>query len=96
MYMGRFPVPAHEHMYITEELFELRNKILLEALHETHTAPEVIEAWLKIDNAFKKRIVKNSLSECKKRYFTDKILDFDNPASASTRHVLPEKVFAIR
>jgi hemoglobin len=96
VYMGRFPVPAHEHMYITEELFELRNKILLEALHETHTAPEVIEAWLKIDNAFKKRIVKNNRLECKKRYFTDGILDFENPATAPTRNVLSEKAFAIR
>ncbi len=80
IYTGRFPVPAHEHMYITEELFELRNTILLESLHETRTAPDVIEAWLKIDNAFRKRIVKNNLSECKKRYFTDEILDFKNPA----------------
>ena len=94
--MGRFPVPAHEHMYITEELFELRNSLLIESLRETHTAPEVIEAWLKIDNAFKKRIVKNSPSECKKRYFTDEILDYENPATASTRNRTPEKAFAIR
>ena len=96
VYMGRFPVPAHEHMYITEELFELRNSLLIESLRETHTAPEVIEAWLKIDNAFKKRIVKNSPSECKKRYFTDEILDYENPATASTRNRTPEKAFAIR
>jgi len=83
VYMGRFPVPAHEHMYITEELFELRNRLLLESLQETRTAPEVIEAWLKIDHAFKKRLIKTSLSECKKRYFTDEILDFKNPAMAT-------------
>ena len=94
VYMGRLPVPAHEHMYITEELFELSNKLLLESLQETKTPSEVVEAWLKIDNAFKKRLIKNSRSECKKRYFTDEILDFDNPATASTRNILTEKVFA--
>jgi len=54
-YMGRLPVPAHEHMFITEELFELRNTLLLESLQEAKTPPEVIEAWMKIDNAFKKK-----------------------------------------
>ncbi len=79
LYMGRFPVPAHEHMYITDELFELRNTLLLESLQEANALPEIIEAWMKIDNAFKKRLVKNDLSECKERYFTDMILDFPNP-----------------
>jgi len=81
-YMGRLPVPAHEHMFITEELFELRNTLLLESLQEAKAPPEVIEAWMKIDNAFKNRLVKKSRTECKKRYFTDEILDFENPGDS--------------
>ncbi len=83
VYMGRFPVPAHEHMFITDELFELRSALLIESFQEARTSPTVIEAWMKIDNAFKKRLVRQSPSECKKRYATDEILDFDNPAHTS-------------
>ncbi len=82
-YMGRLPVPVHQHMFITEELFELRNTLLIESLQEAKTPPAVITAWMKIDNAFKNRLVKNSLSECKKRYFTDEILDFKSPGTRS-------------
>lgn len=78
-YAGRLPIPAHEHMYIDEELFELRNQLLREAIQEVGVSQELQDAWLKIDNAFKAGIVKNSRSECKKRYFTDEILDFPNP-----------------
>ena len=81
-YAGRFPVPAHEHMFITEELFDLRSALLLPSLQEARTPSAVIEAWMKIDNAFKNHLVKHSPLECKKRYATDEILDFDNPENS--------------
>ncbi len=79
IYSGRLPIPAHEHMYVTDELFDLRNKLLLEALKEVDAHADVIEGWMKIDNAFKNGIVKSSLSDCKKRFTTDNILNFPNP-----------------
>lgn len=79
MYCGRFPVQAHEHIYVTEELFEYRQKILKESLEEAGLSPEHVEICIKMDEAFKKGIVKDSLQDCKKRFATDTILDFENP-----------------
>ena len=78
-YCGRLPVPAHQHMYIDEELFDLRQKYLTEAFAEAGACQELIDKWLKIDNAFKPKIIKKSMSDCEKRFFTDEIVFFKNP-----------------
>jgi hemoglobin len=62
-YLGKEPYMAHRAMYITEELFDLRTSILREALQEHDVKPEHIERWIKIDNAFKKQIVKKDISD---------------------------------
>lgn len=76
MYLGNQPIPTHKHMFITQELFELRTKYLVEALNEFGLSQILIDKWLKIDQAFKSGIVKKSIDDCKKRYNTDEILDF--------------------
>ena len=78
IYCGRMPVDAHEHICITEELFDARDELLEESLKEANVDPEVAKAWMKIDQAFKSGLVK-PLKDCKKRFFTDEILDFENP-----------------
>ncbi len=78
-YCGRLPIPAHEHVFVTEELFQARSKILRESLDEAGLDPSVVEAWIKVDDAFKQGMVKSSMSECKKRFFTDEILNFKIP-----------------
>jgi len=80
MYLGKLPIPAHRHMFITEELFELRTKYLKESLLEANVEARYQEQWLKIDNAFKKGIVKSSRADCTLRFNTDEILDFPNPS----------------
>lgn len=77
-FSGRMPGFAHEHMHISDELFELRNQLLKEAMVEVGIEEEMQAFWLKIDESFRKVIVKKR-SECKKRYFTDTVLDFPNP-----------------
>lgn len=79
VYQGKFPNPAHRHMNITDELFEVRQTLLKKALEEAQIPPEYATKWLKIDAAFRRGIVKESLAECEKRYATDHILDFPNP-----------------
>lgn len=79
IYTGRLPGPAHKNMFINEELFQLREKLLMESFDEAKASSELIERWLKIDNAFKHMIVKNSLSECEKTFAGDTILNFTNP-----------------
>lgn len=60
VYQGKFPNPAHRHMNITEELFELRQALLKKSLEEAHIPNELAIKWLKIDGAFRKGLVKES------------------------------------
>jgi hemoglobin len=78
-YVGKLPIPAHKHMYITEEMFALRQKILEDSLVEAGVKLEHRILWLKIDGAFRKGIVKNKVEDCEKRFFTDEILIINNP-----------------
>ena len=82
-YSGRMPIDAHEHIMIDDELFALRTELLVQSLKESGIGPVETEDWLRIDGAFKKVLIKKSLSECKKRYFSDAILDFSNPSKNS-------------
>lgn len=79
VYGGRSPKDAHPHIMITEEIFELRNELLIEALKEEKASEELIERWLQIESVFKKAILKSSINQCKGRYTTDEILVFENP-----------------
>lgn len=80
VYSGAFPIPAHKHMHITEDLFTLRNGFLRESLAEAGV-PELLAArWLKIDSAFRTGIVKKSIMDCEKRFATDDILSYQDPS----------------
>lgn len=78
-YGGRLPDGAHQHMFITEEMFELRETILAQTLDECGVAPELRDEWLAIDQIFKNRIVKKTLDACKKRYNADTIIVAPGP-----------------
>jgi len=79
IYSGGLPKNAHKHMFITEELFDLRNKILRECIIECGVSENLAERWIRIDQAFKHSLVKKDLSECQKRYFTDEIISAPKP-----------------
>ena len=78
-YSGRMPIDAHEHIMIGEEIFAARTELLRQSLSEAGIGAAETQDWLRIDSAFKKVLIKNSSAECKKRFFTDKILDFPKP-----------------
>ena len=80
VYLGKLPVPGHKHMLLTDELFDLRESLLSRAMDEVGVCDELRERWFKIDQAFRKRLVKTDLSQCEKRFKTDEILDFPDPA----------------
>ena len=84
-YCGRLAKDAHTHMVITEELFELRKSMLVEALDEAKAPEELKERWLRIDEGFRRGMVKTSAAECKKRFFTDTIKAFKNPSRSPRR-----------
>lgn len=81
VYLGRMPADAHIHMVISDELFDLRNQLLKEAMIEVGVPQHIQEIWLRIDEAFRQVIVKDQ-SKAKKRYFTDEIIDFSKLPSA--------------
>ena len=62
-YLGKDPKYAHEHMYIPDEVFEVRQTLLSESLAEANVPQELVEQWFKIDNAFRKVVTNESLDE---------------------------------
>jgi hemoglobin len=60
-YFGKDMKMTHRHMYITEELFELRSQLLRESLEEAGIPTDLAKRWLKIDSAFKRQVVKESI-----------------------------------
>ena len=79
LYIGKAPPIAHSHMFIPDELFDVRKKLLIETFSETNTHPELIDKWLNLDESFRRILVKKSAAECKPRFTTDAILNFDKP-----------------
>lgn len=61
-YWGKEMKHAHETMYITRELFEVRHALLEESLCEAGVPDNLRERWLKIDSAFMKHIIKDSIA----------------------------------
>lgn len=79
-YAGRSPADAHPHIYIDEEMWQLRERLLIEAFQETRFPEDMQKKWLRIDEAFKQAICKKSMDDCKGRFATDEIIAVPNPA----------------
>ena len=75
-YAGKGPLLAHIHINITEKIYVLREKLLIESLDACNASEDLKIRWMTIDRAFKKGLIKGSLADCKKRFFTDNIIDF--------------------
>lgn len=78
-YCGRSPADAHPHIFVDEEMWQLREKYLRQAFQETNFPQELGEKWIRIDEAFKSQIIKKDKSECTKRYASDEIIYFPYP-----------------
>ena len=63
-YMGDTPAFVHMHMYITDEMADLRESLLHTAILEEGLSESIAERWLKVDAAFRSGIVKKSVDEC--------------------------------
>jgi len=74
-YVGKPPKYTHLHMYITNEIFDLRSQLLEEALVEANIPLALRNRWLKIDSAFRQLIVKNDPVSFNETYtFRQKII----------------------
>lgn len=78
-YVGKAPPISHTHMFIPDELFDVRKELLIESFNETNTHPEMVDKWLSLDESFRRVLVNKSPSECKPRFTNDPILNFDKP-----------------
>lgn len=63
-YRGDTPAFVHMHMFITDEMADVRETLLKNAIYEQGLSESVCERWLKVDRSFRPAIVKNSVDEC--------------------------------
>ena len=80
IYSGRLPRAAHEHLFITEEIFRIRHGMLEEALAECKVPEDLAKRWLYVDFCFMGALVKESVDECKKRFTMDEIIVAKKPS----------------
>jgi len=78
-YQGKTPPSAHQHMYITAEMFEVRQAHLKNAFKQCNTHPKMVEMWLAIEEAFRGRLVKDSVSDCVMRNSNEGVLNYSKP-----------------
>ncbi len=81
IYCGRWPTDAHPHIFVDQEMWDLRGRFLKEALDEVKFPPDLALKWIRIDEGFKRAIMKNSLADCQKRFFSDEIIYEPNTAT---------------
>jgi len=79
IFAGKTPPHAHKHMYITEDVYRAREKLLIESLKECNVSEELIKRWIEIEDAFYGRVVKTSFDQCEARYPAEGVLDFPKP-----------------
>ncbi len=60
-YSGKEIKMVHEAMYITKELFDIRHKLLDESIKEAGVNDTLRKRWLRIDSAFMRLIIKESV-----------------------------------
>lgn len=61
-----FDTPAfiHMHMFITDEIADLRQEILKQSILSQGLSSDIAKRWLKVDDSFRESIVKKSVEEC--------------------------------
>jgi len=63
-YTGDTPAFVHMHMFITDEMADLREQILRQAILDEGLSASVADRWLKVDQSYRSAIVKKSVDEC--------------------------------
>ena len=75
IYCGRMPKDAHPQIWVDENIWNYREKLLLKAFDKLNTPNDIREKWLRIDEAFKHAIInKAGPEECTPRDKIDEII----------------------
>ena len=73
-YHGRLPMNAHQHLFITEEVFMIRHRMLKETLTQVRIPEDQKGRWLQFDLGMKRALVKETIDDCEGRYRTEKVI----------------------
>jgi hemoglobin len=63
-YSGDTPAFVHMHLFITQEMADIRDTLLRKAILAEGLSTEIADRWLAVDRAFHPAIVKKSVDEC--------------------------------
>ena len=63
-YRGEPPGIAHMHMLITDEMLDLRETMLRDAILAEGLSPEIADRWIAVDATFRSAIVKRDAGQC--------------------------------
>ena len=63
-YRGATPAISHMHMFITQEVTDLRERFLRQAIRCQGLSEETADRWLAIDRLFHPAVVKQSVDDC--------------------------------
>lgn len=63
-YRGATPAISHMHMFITEEVTDLRERFLHRAILSQGLSKEIADRWLAVDRLFRPAVVKQSVDDC--------------------------------
>lgn len=79
IYAGKTPKMAHQNILITEEMFEIRSKILSQSIKEAGITDGLRQEWLDADRTLKRALVKSSIADCRTMFDGQRIFDIPNP-----------------
>ena len=63
-YTGDTPAFVHMHLFITDEMADLRERILKSSILAAGLPESIAEKWLSVDHSFRAAIIKKSIDEC--------------------------------
>ena len=78
IFCGRPPAQAHLHLAISEELFDLRQELLGQALTEEGISGADRQHWLEVDAKFRPVLLREA-EDCQPLSSAQGILNFPNP-----------------
>ena len=78
-YAGRAPMRAHQHMFISEEIFMIRHSLLQESISAAGLSDEIAKRWLEYDLSMKPALVKETVDDCEGRFPTEEIVICPKP-----------------
>jgi len=84
-YAGQYPRPAHRHMLISDELFDLRHELLERCIARAGVPAELASEWLRLDEGYRSAVVKHSIDECEQRYVFEDLVVIEDPRTGSDR-----------